>query len=161
MDAIGGFLRDYGLQLSSWALFLATFALAIAAFVQSRDNRAMRQQVAAIEGAREKDRLLDRQQAALVATILHEDGKFVYMIAIENRGRGGAREISVRLDGSDVAAMPNHNQHPLTLLGPGAVYTYSLPKPGMNVLYPEVVTVEWADESGVPGHFESTVGVIR
>lgn len=101
MHSLTHFLNHYGLQLSSWALFLATAVLALTTWRQLSEARSMREQVLRGEQARERDRVRDLHQAALVAASRSLDS-FNWQLLVENRGKGHARDIQVFLDETPV-----------------------------------------------------------
>lgn len=134
------------LLISMGALLVAAWSVVVA---KRTSNRALKLQerLLALEHARDRDRKVGLQQAAVRADII-PSGQHTYSLRIVNDGPGQARSLNVLVDGVPVAESEHFTERdsPVTTLGPGAQVKYRfLSHMGMKRLY--AVRLEWADDS--------------
>jgi hypothetical protein len=139
--------------LSVLALFVS-IASAVLAWWIARQQNSLQGRLLELENARERDRLKAARSARLSATV-ETDGRETSLL-LRNHGSAAARDVRLQLDGRSAL------QHPLipggieevTIVGPGASTRYPLaPTFGMGRVVD--VQVEWNDDSGEPGTWQS------
>jgi len=147
-------------QWFGWANItaLAAFVLSLvacigAAFAWVKSHNVQKRQVE-IEEKRERDRLIEKSRARLVAQIVPEEGR----LRITNTGLAEARDIILTMDGKPVLEHPAipHGVQDFHLLGPGSSAEVPLAI-SLECQPPWQVKVVWNDDSGEPGHYRTTV----
>src|SRR4051794_39432283 len=108
-----------------------------------------------IERARDKLADLQSKRAELTA-VCGAVGQRMYEFVISNNGPGKARDIKVMLDGKPLhehPVMANQPEKP-DRMSAGSVLKYPF-CPSMDNPAPDTVRIEWNDDSGEAGVYES------
>ncbi|GEM_PF-6281135 len=147
-------------------LAVATIALAVITYLQLREagrarrdardavieSKNLQTQLRDIEAAREADRLQNERRAAIVTSVQRTPTALVHF-AVENRGKGEARNITLTFDGE-----PLPWAAPIASLGPGAVVVFGFNYLGGD-LPAKTVNVTWEDDSELEGRFRTAFHV--
>jgi len=145
-------LPDASLLVSAVAVLISIVAVMVS-YLTARRQNALQGQLVTLETAREQDRVRESRSAALRASI---DGSVSRWLTIQNVGRVTARNIRLLIDNTPADEDPliHHSQDKLTTLGVGASFRYELIT---SFASPTTITVliEWEDDSGQPGSWES------
>jgi len=126
-------------------------------------NDLMKQQVALherltqIEQSREQARLMQSLQAALRAELRKSPGG-TWRLFVINTGQGEARDVAIMLDGKPLLehdAVPRGEEEAKTI-GPESEISYCMAL-AFSCHPPFEFEATWSDDSGEPGHYETTV----
>jgi len=132
---------------------IAMLSLLVAVVALLYGNRLGRR-IVAIEEQRDKERQLQQQRARLVASVCQAD-RSSYHLVIHNAGESAATNIRMQLDGAEPSTHPTFPDQTLaTVLGPSASKGYFL-APSMSHSLPKSIRLQWCDDSGEDGYFES------
>ncbi len=151
------------LIISIIAAVISAIAIGVSIWTHNR-NHKLQTRIVALEEAREKDRLAEKNKANLTAEITKEvlprSGSIKidtnYYLQIENKGLGQARSIDLRLDGMTV------HEHPCVVkpveekgfLGPSSSFHYLLVF-SSKAHHPSRVDITWRDDSDEEGVYRS------
>lgn len=105
----------------------------------------------------ERDRLAGRQAAkARLTAALNRSGRHTFDLVITNLGPGVARNILVKLDGKRPSEHPaaRVSGEDKSKLAPDAAMKFAM-LPSLGSPLPVTVRVEWEDDSGEDGLYES------
>lgn len=150
------------LIISIIAVGISAIAIGVSIWTHNR-NHKLQARIVALEEAREKDRLAEKQKANLTARITKEELRrsstsrihWQYNLVVENTGLGQARSIDLRLDGMTV------HEHPCVVkpvkeasfLGPRSSFHY--PLDFSSNARPSRVDIIWRDDSDGEGVYRS------
>jgi hypothetical protein len=151
MDPWGVGIGAAALAVSAWAAWQARGTAKAQTRVQER--------LLALEGARERDRLLRAKSASLRAEIWKSGHD--YRLAIRNEGDAEARAVQVyvdekRLSEHEIILLTPDEE--VTMLGPGAEVRYIMAI-AMGSPRRYDVRLEWEDNSGQPGRWRSQLRI--
>ena len=136
---------------TNFGVAVLSLIVAICAWVSS--SKANRRLIAIEEG---RDRKADKAEAKarIVAGIVNP-ARHTYHLVIQNDGMGQARDIRITLDGREMLSHPAVPRQELkTSLGPMSSVKYML-SPSLGTPNPSSIRIEWCDDSGDAGLFES------
>lgn len=142
---------------------LVSFASVVVAVIALRKSNRTQKRLLEIEEQREQDRVSETRKARLVAEIVREEfplspsSKRTFL-EIENLGQSEAREIDVALDNGPATAHPTmlRRTEEIRHVGPQSSFRYTLAPDNATPL-PKNVVIEWSDDSGERGRYESTL----
>jgi len=144
------------LIISIIATVISAIAIVVSIWTHNR-NHKLQARIVALEEAREKDRLAEKQKAYLTAQMTENmDGRPV--LRILNNGFAKARNIKVVLDNKPVLEHNSilNNQEEICQVGPQSSFQYLLFV--CDQLYPpSEVKITWEDDSGEPGKYSTTL----
>ena len=155
------------LIISMIAVVISAIAIGVSIWTHNR-NHKLQARIVALEEAREKDRLAEKNKANLTAKITKEELRrssthrisWQYHLVVENKGLGQARSIDLRLDGMTV-----HEHHCVVkpveekgFLGPSSSFRYLLAF-SSNAPHPSRVDITWRDDSDDEGVYRSPLTV--
>jgi len=148
---------------------LAAFVLSLAACIGSavawRKSHNVQKRQVAMEEKRERDRLIEKKKARLLAEIVREDvvrgthAGTAHRLSITNKGQAEARDIKLTIDGKPILehpAIPHRVLQEFHILGPGSSAQFPVAVTRATHL-PWQVEVDWTDDSGEPGHYRTIV----
>lgn len=146
------------------AAFIASLLSIIAIIVSIfafRKSHKTHNRLVDIEEAREKDRLVEKQKANLIARIDHEPGSHGMkdLLVIENTGVGGAKNVEVMLDGTPMFEHPSmclQKDSKFGEVGPTSAARFLL-FTADQLRPPNRITITWEDDSGEPGKYSTTL----
>jgi len=138
-----------------------SFGFSIVAFFKSQRTQ---DKMFNIEQAREKDRQLAKQSAALEkqsAALTTEKLKLeppFYKLNINNFGASEARNIKVTLNHMPLSKFPNISPNPDAnyTIGPGSTLPFRW-KTSLILSPPLYAKITWSDDSGIDGVYETTL----
>ena len=145
--------------LSVTALVISLVSAAVA-WSASRKQNDMQQRLLDLESARERDRVAERNSAALRAEFVEHAGGG-HKLHVTNEGAAAARAINIQIDGAPLEESPRALVRPgemLRILGPGAEVSYHVPVHHGIIPFFHI-ELQWIDDSGVPGKWESQLKV--
>ncbi len=149
------------LIISIIAAVISAIAIGVSVWTHNR-NHKLQIRIVALEEAREKDRLAEKQKANLTAKITKEELRrsstsrihWQYHLVVENKGLSEARDIRIWLDGKQVSDHPAFvkGQEEIFIVGPQSQFRYHIVAP-----FPSGVAIAWADDSGETGSYRSSL----
>lgn len=146
--------------LASYLALVVSIASAMIAVRVSREQTRLQAHLLRLETARERDRVAERDQAEIRATLTRLPASA--LLQIRNQGRSEARDLRVLIDGQDI------NEHelfpaafsPPDVLGPDASFDFRmLTFDGMPNQYG--VEISWKDQGGKPRSWSSRLSLTR
>lgn len=153
------------LIISIIAVVISAIAIGVSIWTHNR-NHKLQARIVALEEAREKDRLAEKQKANLIAKIIKEalprSGSIKidtnYYLQIENKGSSEARDVKVVLDGKPLLEHPTilKNIKEITQVGPNTDFRYLLVLSTQG-RPPSNIEITWEDDSGEPGKYSTTL----
>ncbi len=141
-------------SLAFCAFFASVVAVGVSYVIQGRLKK--------IEEQRERDRLYDRRKARLKAVGIKEftpGGGCPVFFQVENISEfAGARTIKIKLNANEYPNMSLQEQR--QCIGPKSSVRILLPteKYADDIVFN--IIIEWEDDSGEPGHYESTISFL-
>ena len=146
------------------AAFVLSLGACIGSFVAWRKSHNVHKRQVEIEEKRERDRLIEKKKAKLVAEIVREaevrgrHAGTAHRLRITNKGQAEARDIKLTLDGKLMHEHPAilSGVQEVHLLGPGSSAKFPLAITSSRHL-PSQVEANWTDDSGEPGHYRTTL----
>ncbi len=144
------------LIISIIAAVISAIAIGVSIWTHNR-NHKLQARIVALEEAREKDRLAEKNKANLAAQIAqNRDGRPV--LRILNNGFAEARNIKVVLDNKPVLEHDGifKNQKEICQVGPQSSFQY-LQFLCDQLDPPNEVKITWEDDSGEPGEYSTTL----
>jgi len=147
------------LIISIIAAVISAFAIGVSIWTHNR-NHKLQARIVALEEAREKDRLAEKQKANLTARIMREPGtrNMRDLLVIENSGHGEARNIKIILANKPILEHPAVLQgtNEVTKVGPNSHIQYLLAL-CMGNYPPFDIEITWEDDSGESGKYSTTL----
>lgn len=140
------------MDLFSYVVSVFSLGISILALWSSHKNSA---RLVKIEEERDKAAQFQTVKAVLRAKCV-KDNYASRRLTIWNQGQGTARDVVVSLDDrppSECGSVVQEAQKKATVLGPGEVIGYTLVDSRGSM--PNRVRVEWQDDSGEPGKYDS------
>ena len=153
------------LIISIIAAVISAIAIVVSIWTHNR-NHKLQARIVALEEAREKDRLAEKNKANLTAEITTKESPRSGSIRIdrkcylkiENKGLSEARKIELVLDDKAVMEHPAilKTQSEIKQVGPESSFRYELAVTGSpNV--PSHAEMTWEDDSAEPGEYSTTL----
>lgn len=146
--------------LAAVAVSLVSVVVAVVAL---RKSSRTQRRLLEIEEQREQDRVSETRKARLVAQIVREEpapGQKTrnFYLEITNLGQSPAHDIDVSLDDGSVLDHPTMLQRTeeVRQVGSKSSFRYML-APHMSARLPQNIKIAWQDDSGEPGHYETTL----
>jgi len=148
------------LIISIIAVVISAIAIGVSTWTHNRSHK-LQASIVALEEAREKDRLAEKQRATLIARIDHEPGSHGMkdLLVIENTGVGGAKNVEVMLDGTPMFEHPSmclQKDSKFGEVGPTSAARFLL-FTADQLRPPNRITITWEDDSGEPGKYNTTL----
>lgn len=151
------------LIISIIAAVISAIAIGVSIWTHNR-NHKLQARIVALEEAREKDRLAEKQKANLTARISRElltrgaRSTTQHFLYIENSGNSEARNIKVNLDGKSLLEHPTimNDTEEIRQVGPNSNFRYLLVL-SMRGRSPSSIEISWEDDSGEPGEYSTTL----
>ena len=138
------------------ALILSGIGIFIGVLNNCRD-RTIQTRLLAIEEERQTHQRTEARRARLRA-FLQKSGRHDYHIVIRNEGEAVARDVQTTLDGKPLLehpVIPNGEQE-ARKIGPNSEVKY-IAAVSFNCAPPFDIAVQWEDESGEAGTYETTL----
>jgi hypothetical protein len=152
-EKILNLFRDAGvvqlvtLIISSVSLFVAILAW--------RSSHRTSHRLVEIEEERDRRETKQASKARLTAA-MYEKRKYQYELLIQNEGEGDARNVRLWLDGEPAAEQPAGDDVPSEKERLGAHGSLKLAfLPNLGTPLPRTIRIEWEDDSGEKGLYES------
>jgi hypothetical protein len=141
----------YRSELISIAALLISIIAVWLAWLSYRTSRRMVE----IEENRDKETRRQAAKAKLVANREKTSGA-TFRLTVRNDGEGTARDISIMLDGTPISSHPAASKTDalVSTLNPGGS-TWCILVPTLGKPFPKTIRIEWQDDSGEPGLYES------
>lgn len=152
--------------ISGLSLVVAIIAICVSIWTHKRSHK-LQARIVALEEAREKDRLAEKQKANLTAHITKEEISRTrtsriytkYYLVIENKGLSEARNVELLLAGKPVlehSAIQNSQKDEIRHIGAQSSIKYEFSNGFMREL-PLKTEITWEDDSGEPGKYSTTL----
>ena len=149
------------LIISIIAAVISAIAIWVSIWTHNR-NHKLQTRIVALEEAREKDRLAEKNKANLVARITKEESHRLspsniycqYHLVVENKGLSEARDIRIWLEGKQVSEHRTFvkGQKEIFIVGPQSQFKYHIVKP-----FPSEIAIAWVDDSGEVGSYRNSL----
>lgn len=153
------------LIISIIAAVISAIAIGVSIWTHNR-NHKLQNRIVALEEAREKDRLAEKNKANLIAEITKEELRRsgtsrIYRkcyLQIENKGLSEARNIDLVLDNKSVMEHPGilKTQSEVKQVGSESSFRYELSVTGGQNI-PSRVEITWEDDSDELGKYSTTL----
>jgi len=144
------------------AVAVSVISVVVSVIALRKSSRTQRR-LLEIEERREQDRLSETRKARFVARIVSEEpspGRKTknFYLEIENLGQSPAHDIDASLDDGPVLDHPTMLQRTKAVrqVGPQSSFRYML-APHSSARLPQSIKIAWQDDSGEPGHYETTL----
>ena len=152
------------LIISIIAAVISAIAIGVSIWTHGRSHK-LQTRIVALEEAREKDRLAEKQKANLTARISRElltrgtRSATQHFLYIENSGNSEARNIKVNLDGKPLLEHPTimNDTEEIHQVGPNSDFRYLLVLSSMRGRPPSSIEISWEDDSGELGKYNTTL----
>ena len=155
------------LIISIIAAVISVIAIVVSIWTHSRSHK-LQARIVALEEAREKDRLAEKNKANLTAKITKELIRrsstsrpyYQHYLVVENGGLCGARNIKIILAGKPILEHPAvlQSTDEITQVGPNSHIQYLLALSAGN-FPPFNIEITWEDDSGEPGKYHTTLTI--
>jgi len=152
------------LIISIIAVVISAIAIGVSIWTHNR-NHKLQTRIVALEEAREKDRLAEKQKANLTAKITKEvlprSGSIkidtTYYLQIENKGSSEARDVKIKLDNKSLLEHPAIiDEREIQQIGPQSHIQHLLSL--TTKTYPPFdIEITWEDDSGELGKYSTTL----
>ena len=153
------------LIISIIAAVISAIAIGVSIWTHNR-NHKLQARIVALEEAREKDRLAEKQKAYLTAKIIKEvlprSGSIKidtnYYLQIENKGSSEARNVELLLADKTIFEHPavQNPSEEVKHVGPQSPFRYKFSNGFMRDL-PLKIEISWEDDSGELGKYSTTL----
>lgn len=151
-------------ELADWLALIVSIGSLVVAVIALRRTSHAETRLLAIEEIRERDRVIHGKRARLTGTT-RKDEHARFILEISNNGEAEAQNVSVVLDGLPLhehpvipkQRLPNPPSDGFTL-GPASHVRYIL-GPTQQTRGPFTLLLRWADESGQPGDYKTTLSI--
>ena len=153
------------LIISIIAAVISAIAIGVSIWTHNR-NHKLQTRIVALEEAREKDRLAEKNKANLTAKITKEELRrssthrisWQHHLVVENKGFGEARNIRLLVDGKSVVEHQGivPPERVVEQIGPQSSFRYNL-RLGTGIEIPAQADITWEDDSGEPGEYSTTL----
>ncbi len=152
------------LIISIIAAVVSAIAIGVSIWTHNR-NHKLQARIVALEEAREKDRLAEKQKANLAAQIVSDSYKNIaggqtprHKLRIDNSGIVEAQNIKITLDDNPLLEHPAipPNTEEVTKVGPSSFFQYLLAL-STQTAPPFELVITWEDDSGEPGKYSTTL----